>query len=177
MAEIKQLSPEVADQISAGEVIERPASVVKELVENSIDADSDKILIEVKNGGKDKIRIKDNGSGIKGEKLELAFSRYATSKIEDINDIYSLRTLGFRGEALSSIASISKIEILTKSQEEKHGNKMIIEGSEIQSKETAASPQGTDITVKDIFYNTPARFKYMKTTNTEFGHISDIVTY
>lgn len=175
MAEIKQLSREVADQISAGEVIERPASVVKELVENAIDAGSDKILIEVDNGGKDKIRVKDNGSGIRGKKLELAFSRYATSKIENINDIYSLRTLGFRGEALASIASVSKIEVLSRFQDEMNGNKIIIKGSKVIKKEPAGCPQGTDITVRDLFYNTPARFKYMKTTNTEFGHISNTV--
>lgn len=175
MAEIKQLSQEVADQISAGEVIERPASVVKELVENSIDAESSKILIEVKNGGKDKIRVKDNGIGIKSDKLELAFSRYATSKIENINDIYSLRTLGFRGEALASIASVSRIEVLSRFKEARKGKKMIIKGSEIKKKKTAASPQGTDIIVRDLFYNTPARFKYMKTTTTEFGHISNVI--
>ncbi|MFW5998325.1 MAG: DNA mismatch repair endonuclease MutL [Bacillota bacterium] len=175
MADIKQLPPEVADQISAGEVIERPASVVKELVENSIDAESTKILIEVKNGGKDQIRVKDNGTGIKKENMEVAFSRYATSKIENINDIYSLRTLGFRGEALASIASVSKIKIISRYRDADSGQKMIIKSSNIIKKETAASPPGTDIEVNDLFFNTPARFKYMKTTNTEFGHISNVV--
>src|SRR6056297_1717324 len=111
MPDIKQLSEEVANQISAGEVVERPASVVKELIENSIDADSDKILVEIENGGKDKIRVKDNGSGIKEKQLQLAFSRYATSKINQINDIYSLHTLGFRGEALASIASVAEVKV------------------------------------------------------------------
>ncbi len=176
MAEIRQLSQEVADQISAGEVIERPASVVKELVENSIDAESDKILIEIKDGGKEKIRVKDNGHGIKSDKLKLAFSRYATSKIENVNDIYSLQTLGFRGEALASIAAVSRVKALSKYTDEVKGEKIVIKGSEVLKLETTGCPEGTDITVTELFYNTPARFKYMKTTNTEFGHISDVIT-
>ncbi len=175
MVEIKQLSEEVADQISAGEVIERPASVVKELVENSIDAGSDKILIEVKDGGKEKIRVKDNGNGIRNENLKLAFSRYATSKIDDINDIYSLNTLGFRGEALASIAAVSRVEALSKHTDDIKGSKILIKGSKVLKQETTGCPQGTDITITELFYNTPARYKYMKTTNTEFGHISDQV--
>ncbi len=173
---IKQLPSDVADQISAGEVIERPASVVKELVENSIDADSDKILIEVENGGKDLIRVKDNGSGIKKEEIELAFSRYATSKINNIDDLYSLKTLGFRGEALASIASVSEVEVITKYKSQIKASKLQIKGSKIINKSTAAGSQGTDIRVKNLFFNTPARYKYMKTTGTEFGHISQVVS-
>ncbi|MFW5984969.1 MAG: DNA mismatch repair endonuclease MutL [Halanaerobiaceae bacterium] len=172
---IKQLPPQVADQISAGEVIERPASVVKELVENSLDAESDSIFIEIKKGGKEKIRVQDNGQGIKGDQLELAFCRYATSKIGNVNDIYSLRTLGFRGEALASIASVSRVEAISRHKNENKGSKIIIKGSEIQKKEPAPAAVGTDITVTDLFYNTPARYKYMKTTNTELGHISTAV--
>ncbi|MDI3547604.1 MAG: mismatch repair protein MutL [Halanaerobiales bacterium] len=175
MARIKQLPESVANQISAGEVVERPASVVKELVENSIDAGSDKIAIETENGGKDKIRVRDNGSGIEADELELAFSRYATSKIKEINDLYSIKTLGFRGEALASIASVSRIEIRTRTEKELKGSYMKIAGGKIISKKPAGVPRGTDIIVEDLFYNTPARFKYLKTTNTEFGHISNIV--
>ena len=176
MSRIKQLPEEVANQISAGEVVERPASVVKELVENSIDAESDKILIEIENGGKDLIRVKDNGQGIEQNEVELAFSRYATSKIEHVNDIYSLHTLGFRGEALASIASVSEVEVLTRSEGAVKGTKLEINGGKITDKKVTGCPQGTDIKVKNIFYNTPARFKYMKTKNTEFGHISRAIT-
>ena len=173
---IKQLSSQVANQISAGEVIERPASVVKELVENSLDADSTRIYVEVKDGGKKMIRVQDNGSGIKGEDLELAFSRYATSKIDNINDLYSLRSLGFRGEALSSIASVSEVKAVSRHKDSPGGYKLVIKGSKIKEKSPAPSQIGTEITVSDLFYNTPARFKYMKTTTTEFGHISKIIT-
>lgn len=176
MPDIKQLSQEVANQISAGEVVERPASVVKELVENSIDADSDRILIEIKNGGKDLIRVKDNGVGIGEENIEKAFSRYATSKIEKISDLYSLNTLGFRGEALASISSVSKLTALSKAKDNIKGVKVIYHGGKKIKKETAACPEGTDIKVKNLFYNTPARYKYLKTKTTEFGHISKIIT-
>ncbi len=175
MAEIKQLPRNVADQISAGEVIERPASVVKELVENSIDANSSSILIEVKNGGKEKIRVLDDGCGINNEQLELAFSRYATSKITNINDIYSLHSLGFRGEALASIASVSQVEVNSRTKNSNRGQMMIIKGSKVQSSKPCGCKPGTDITVTKLFYNTPARYKYLKTIGTEFGHISNII--
>lgn len=175
MGIIKKLPEIVANQISAGEVIERPASIVKELVENSIDAGSTEITIEIENGGRDSIRVKDNGKGIAEDDLELAFDRYATSKIENVNDLYSIRTLGFRGEALASIASVSKIEIYSRSIDSLKGCRMLLEGGEIIKKVPAGIPVGTDITVRDIFYNTPARFKYLKTIETEFGHISNIV--
>ncbi|NLM97681.1 MAG: DNA mismatch repair endonuclease MutL [Halanaerobiaceae bacterium] len=176
MGIIKQLPEFVSNQISAGEVIERPASIVKELVENSIDANSTRILIEIENGGRDKIRVKDNGHGILEDDIELAFSRYATSKIEGINDIYSIRTLGFRGEALASIAAVSRIDIYSKSKGAVRGTFLRLEGGEIIKKTPAGIPDGTDIIVTDVFYNTPARYKYLKTINTEFGHISSIVT-
>jgi DNA mismatch repair protein MutL len=175
MSDIKKLPEDVANQISAGEVIERPASVVKELVENSIDAGSDQIHIEIENGGKNRIRVRDNGSGIKGNELKLAFSRYATSKIEKINDLYSLKTLGFRGEALASIASVSRVEVRTRANDELKGSFLKIEGGRILNLEQTGAPQGTDIIVDDLFFNTPARYKYLKTTNTETGHISNVI--
>src|SRR5690554_66828 len=175
MAKIKSLSETVSNKISAGEVIERPASVVKELVENSIDSESDMILIEVLNGGKDKIRVKDNGTGIEEDDLELAFSRYATSKIKNINDLYSIKTLGFRGEALASIAAVSRVEASSRSTDSLKGKYLKLEGGKVIKKETVGISCGTDIVVRELFYNTPARLKYMKTINTEFGHISNIV--
>src|SRR6056297_4125255 len=175
MNDIIQLSETVANQISAGEVIERPASIVKELVENSIDADSENITIKIKDGGKEKIQVIDDGVGIKPDQVKLAFSRYATSKIEDSDDLFSLSTLGFRGEALASIASISKVEAISRHKDEMKGKKLIIQGGEIEENTTIGAPVGTNITVHDIFYNTPARYKYMKTTRTEFRHISNIL--
>ncbi|MFW5788212.1 MAG: DNA mismatch repair endonuclease MutL, partial [Halanaerobiales bacterium] len=176
MSNIKQLPQDVANQISAGEVVERPASVVKELVENSIDAESNKIRIEVKEGGKKLIRVKDNGHGIEKEEMELAFSRYATSKINKVSDIYSLKTLGFRGEALASIAAVSKVKALSRKKDAVKGLSIELEGGELKKKEIVGCPQGTDISVSDLFFNTPARFKYMKTVSTEFNHISRVVT-
>ncbi len=175
MNDIIQLSETVANQISAGEVIERPASIVKELVENSIDADSENITIKINEGGKEKIQVIDDGVGIKPDQVKLAFSRYATSKIEESDDLFSLSTLGFRGEALASIASISKVEAISRHQDEMKGKKLIIKGGEIEENTTIGAPVGTNITVNDIFYNTPARYKYMKTTRTEFRHISNIL--
>ena len=175
MTNIIQLPPEVANQISAGEVVERPASVVKELVENSIDAGSSKILIEVENGGRDRIRVKDNGCGIIAEEMELAFSRYATSKIKNINDLYSIKTLGFRGEALASISSVSHLEISSRSNQDLKGRYLKLTDNKVLNEKPIGIPVGTDIVVKDLFYNTPARYKYLKTTNTEFGQISSVV--
>ncbi|AZO95422.1 DNA mismatch repair endonuclease MutL [Halocella sp. SP3-1] len=176
MTKIKQLPESVANQISAGEVVERPASVVKELLENSIDAGSKNILIEIEEGGREKIRVKDDGSGIPADEMELAFSRYATSKIEEINDLYSIKTLGFRGEALASISSVSNVVIKSRTAGELQGIKMELKGGSVLGQVPVGIPAGTDIEVTGLFYNTPARYKYLKKVNTEFAHISKIVT-
>ncbi|RCW51492.1 DNA mismatch repair endonuclease MutL [Halanaerobium sp. MA284_MarDTE_T2] len=176
MGIIKQLPQNVANQISAGEVVERPASIVKELIENSIDAEANKIEVNISEGGREKIHVKDNGTGILPEDMEMAFCRYATSKIKNIDDIYSLFTLGFRGEALSSISSVAKIKMISRHKSKESGMEIKIIGGKIESKKPVGCQIGTEITVRDIFYNTPARYKYLKTTSTEFGHISKIVS-
>ncbi|MCF8008633.1 MAG: DNA mismatch repair endonuclease MutL [Halanaerobiales bacterium] len=175
MKDIIQLPEKVANQISAGEVIERPASIVKELIENSIDADCSKITVRIIDGGKKEVQVVDDGTGIKPDQVKLAFARYATSKIENADDLFSLSTLGFRGEALASISSISQVEIITRHQDQLKGKKLVIKGGKIIEEKTVGAPIGTNITVSDIFYNTPARFKYMKTARTEFRHISNIL--
>ncbi|MFW6305395.1 MAG: DNA mismatch repair endonuclease MutL, partial [Candidatus Saliniplasma sp.] len=176
MSKIKVLSAQTINQIAAGEVIERPASVVKELVENSLDSDADEIYIEVENGGKDRILVKDNGTGMGKQEVELAFEKHATSKINNIHDLDSLDSLGFRGEALPSIAAVSKVKAQTKMKDELEGVQIKINGGEIESMDTVGCPVGTLIEVNDLFYNTPARRKYLKKTNTELAHITEIVT-
>jgi DNA mismatch repair protein MutL len=174
MGKIIQLDDALSNKIAAGEVVERPASVVKELVENAIDAGSTVIEIEVEEAGLSKIRITDNGAGIEEEDVLTAFQRHATSKIKDETDLFRIRTLGFRGEALPSIASVSRLEMKT-STGEGAGNRVFIEGGKVVDFEKAPSRRGTDITVTDLFFNTPARLKYMKTIHTELGNISDVV--
>ena len=174
MGKIIQLDDALSNKIAAGEVVERPASVVKELVENSIDAGSTVIEIEVEEAGLAKIRITDNGNGIEEEDVLLAFQRHATSKIKDENDLFRIRTLGFRGEALPSVASVSRLEMKT-STGEGAGNRLVIEGGKVERFEKASSRRGTDITITDLFFNTPARLKYMKTIHTELGNITDVV--
>lgn len=176
MGEIKQLPQNVANQISAGEVVERPASIVKELIENSIDADAENIEIRIEDGGRKLIKVKDDGCGILAEDIEAAFSRYATSKIKDIDDLYSLYSLGFRGEALASISSVAEVEMISRHKSEDAGIKIKIKGGDILNKKPAGATVGTEVAVKDLFYNTPARYKYLKTTTTEFSHISRIVS-
>lgn len=176
MGIIKQLPQNVANQISAGEVIERPASIVKELIENAIDAGAKNIEIKIEDGGRELIRVKDDGHGIEADDIEAAFNRYATSKIEDIDDLYSLYSLGFRGEALASIASVAEVEMISRHQNSDQAVKIKLKGGEIIDKKPAGSTVGTEITVRDLFYNTPARYKYLKTTTTEFSHISKIVS-
>ncbi|WP_268623385.1 DNA mismatch repair endonuclease MutL [Paenibacillus alvei] len=175
MAIIKILDEHIANQIAAGEVVERPSSVVKELVENSIDAGATRIDVSVEEGGLQLIRVKDNGSGIADDDAENAFLRHATSKIQTGKDLFSIRSLGFRGEALPSIAAVAKVELVTSTESSGLGRRLVIEGGAIKSYEPAQSMQGTEITVRELFYNTPARLKYMKTIQTELGHISDLI--
>ncbi|WP_144462657.1 DNA mismatch repair endonuclease MutL [Siminovitchia fortis] len=173
MREIIELDDALSNKIAAGEVVERPASVVKELVENSVDAGSTIVEINIKEAGLGEIRVIDNGKGIGEEDIVSAFKRHATSKIKDEHDLFRIRTLGFRGEALPSIASVSRLTIVT-AREGEDGTKAVLEGGKLISHEKAPSRKGTDITVSDLFFNTPARLKYVKTLHTEIGHITDV---
>jgi len=175
MGKIYILDDHIANQIAAGEVVERPASVVKELIENSIDAGSTKIQIEIEEGGLNIIRIRDNGEGIDEDDIEKAFYRHATSKLIRSSDLFRIKTLGFRGEALPSIAAVSKLTIKTSSNIEGHGIELSLEGGTVTSKSKISFNKGTEITVKDLFFNTPARLKYMKSLQTEIGRITDYV--
>ncbi|MEG0371925.1 MAG: DNA mismatch repair endonuclease MutL [Clostridium sp.] len=172
---INLLDEKTINKIAAGEVVERPLSIVKELVENSIDSGATEITIEVKRDPLRYIRISDNGLGIAKQDLEAAFMRHATSKIKTINDVECIRSLGFRGEALSSISAISKVEMITKPKKEAVGRKIIIEGGKLLNNEDAGSPNGTIITVRDVFFNTPARLKFLKSTSRELSAITDLV--
>jgi len=169
------LDQNTINKIAAGEVVERPASVIKELVENAIDAKADAITIEVKEGGLKFIRITDNGYGIHKEDVRVAFLRHCTSKIKDEEDLASIMSLGFRGEALASIASVGRVELITKQEAEPVGIRFVIEGGVEKVFEEVGSPIGTTFIVKDLFYNTPARRKFMKTAGTELGYISEFV--
>ena len=163
------------NKIAAGEVVERPSSVTKELIENSIDANSTQIVIDIVDGGKKQIRITDNGSGILSSEVDKSFLRHATSKIKKIDDLYDLYSLGFRGEALASIASVSRLEMITKTKEEPLGTKVILEGGKQILKEPVGTKNGTTIIIKDLFFNTPARQKFLKSTHAETINISDLI--
>jgi len=176
MGKIRLLSQELIDQIAAGEVIERPASVVKELVENAIDAHSQSITVEVNGSGIDLIRVVDNGIGMGIADCEIAILRHATSKISKTSDLFAIGTLGFRGEALPSIASVSKTSISTRTASSDHGWMISLEAGKVINKEPKGMPGGTIITVKDLFYNTPARKKFLKTAATEQRHILEVVS-
>ena len=162
MGKIVVLDDLTINQIAAGEVIERPASVVKELVENAIDAGATNITIEVKNGGIKEIKIIDNGTGIRDDDVEFAFERHATSKIRKAEDLQEVRTMGFRGEALASIAAISNIKMITKTADELMGHQVIVEGGEIIENEEIGAQTGTTFIVNNLFYNTPVRYKFLK---------------
>jgi DNA mismatch repair protein mutL len=172
---INILDKDTIDKIAAGEVVERPASIVKELLENSIDAGSSSVTVEIKNGGIDLIRITDNGCGIASSEVKKAFLRHATSKIVSDKDLISIKSLGFRGEALSSIAAVSRCEMITKTRDELTGVRYYIEGGNEVEYEEIGAPDGTSIIIRDIFYNTPARRKFLKTASTEGAHISELV--
>lgn len=176
MGKIVVLDDLTINQIAAGEVIERPASVVKELVENSIDAGATNITIEVKNGGIKEIKIIDNGSGINEDDIEFAFERHATSKIRKADDLQTVKSMGFRGEALASIAAISSIKTVTKTADELMGRQIVVEGGEVKEIEEIGAQTGTTITVNNLFYNTPVRYKFLKKDYTELGYIEDAVT-
>ncbi len=172
---IRILPKEIVEKIAAGEVVERPASVVKELIENSIDASATKISIFLKKGGIEEIRVVDNGSGMSREEAILGFERHATSKIKNEEDLYGIKTLGFRGEALPSIAAVSRVVMNTRRKDDIVGTRVVIEGGEIKKVEEIGCPKGTSISVRDIFYNTPARKKFLKTERRELGYIIGIV--
>jgi DNA mismatch repair protein MutL len=175
MSKIVILDEKTANQIAAGEVIERPASVVKEMVENSIDAGASQITVEIRNGGISYIRITDNGSGMEDDDVEIAFERHATSKIRKIEDLDGLSTMGFRGEALASIASVSHLEVTTKTREAANGIILKMEGGRVISASQTGCPAGTTFIIRNLFYNTPARYKFLKKDTTEAGYVSDIM--
>jgi DNA mismatch repair protein MutL len=174
---IRVLPPDVAAKIAAGEVVERPASVVKELLENAIDAEATTIRVEIQQGGKRLIRILDDGRGIPTEEIPLAFARHATSKLTSIEDLNRVKTLGFRGEALASIASVSQLTLVSRPLGQEAASRIRIEGGNQTAFGAAGGPVGTMITVENLFYNVPARLKFLKAEATEGGHIYRIVSH
>ena len=170
---IRVLPEEVASKIAAGEVVERPASVVKELAENSVDAGATRILVEVEEGGRRRIRVTDNGCGMTAQEAVLALQRHATSKIRSEADLLGIRTLGFRGEALPSIASVSRMTLITRAQGSVEATRVEAEAGEIRSLAACGAPEGTSVTVADLFFNTPARLKFLRSARAELGQISD----
>ena len=176
MGNIVLLDDLTINKIAAGEVIERPASVVKEVVENSIDAGATNISVEIKNGGISYIRITDNGKGFQADDLEIAFERHATSKIRKAEDLETVKSMGFRGEALASIAAIARVELVTKTEDSDIGHRIVVEGGRVLLKEEIGCPKGTTITIENLFYNTPVRYKFLKKDFTESGYIEDAIT-
>ena len=176
MGNIVLLDELTINKIAAGEVIERPASVIKEMIENSIDAGATNITVEIKNGGISYIKVTDNGKGIAQDDLEIAFERHATSKIRSADDLNSVTSMGFRGEALASIVAISNVELVSKTSTQDIGYKVVVEAGNILNKEEAGCPTGTSITVRNLFFNTPVRYKFLKKDYTESGYIEDVIT-
>ena len=175
MAEIRVLDKHTAELIAAGEVVERPASVAKELLENAIDAGATQITLSIVRGGIQQLQIADNGSGIEAEYIDKAFVRHATSKIASAEDLGHIHTLGFRGEALASIASVARVEVLTRTEADEYACCYRIEGGEPQGMEPGARPRGTTVTVNDLFYNTPARMKFLKKDVTEGNYCASVI--
>src|SRR3989441_6544746 len=167
---IRQLEPDLAAKIAAGEVVERPASVVKELIENSIDAGATQIRVDLTNGGLQLIRVTDNGSGIPADELQLALSRHATSKVARIDDLEHIRSLGFRGEALASMAAVAEVTLLSRHRSASQGAQVSASSGQISEVTTAASPEGSTVTVRNLFSAVPARLKFLKSRNTEISH-------
>ena len=176
MGNIVLLDDLTINKIAAGEVIERPASVIKEMVENSIDAGATYVTVEIKNGGISFIRITDNGKGIEKDDVEIAFERHATSKIRNADDLDTVKSMGFRGEALASIAAIANVELVSKTEDEPIGNRIVVEGGDVLSFDEIGCSKGTTITVRNLFFNTPVRYKFLKKDFTESGYIEDVVT-
>ena len=177
MAEIHVLDDNTIDKIAAGEVVERPSSVVKELVENAMDAGATAITVEIKEGGIEFIRVTDNGGGIDRTQVRNAFLRHATSKISQVTDLQTLQSLGFRGEALSSIAAVSKVEIVTKTAGDMTGIRYCLEGGKETEFEEVGAPDGTTFIVRNLFFNTPVRRKFLKTAMTEGSYITDLLEH
>ncbi|PYS50357.1 MAG: DNA mismatch repair endonuclease MutL [Acidobacteria bacterium] len=177
MSKIRVLSDQLANQIAAGEVVERPASVAKELVENAIDAGARRVVVDVEAGGRRLLRIADDGCGMTRDDAVLAFERHATSKISRAEDLNAIATLGFRGEALASIASVARVELVTKTEEAEAATRVLIEGGRMRDVKDAAHPKGTTITVRDLFFNIPARRKFLRSEATESFHLTNLVTH
>ena len=175
MAEIQLLDQNTINKIAAGEVVERPSAVVKELIENAIDAGTSAVTVEIKGGGIDFIRITDNGSGIEKDQIKIAFERHATSKIRSAQDLLSVSSLGFRGEALASISAVSQVELITKTKGALTGTRYVIDGGEEKSYEEIGCPEGTTFVIRNLFYNVPARRKFLKSAQTETSYINDLV--
>ena len=175
MPRIKLLPEILSNKIAAGEVVERPASVVKELLENALDADSRRIMVEIERGGRSMIRVSDDGVGMGRDDAMLAIERYATSKIFKDSDLFAIRTLGFRGEALPSIAAVSRFSLVTRERTGAVGTAVEVEGGKLTKVSETGAPPGTMVMVRQLFFNTPARRKFLKTITTEMGHIADII--
>ena len=177
MTKIRVLSDQLANLIAAGEVVERPASVCKELVENAIDAGATRIVIDVEAGGRRLLKITDDGEGMTRDDAILAFERHATSKISNADDLNAIGTLGFRGEALASIASVARVELITSTESASAATRVIIEGGRMRDVKDAAHPRGTTIAVRDLFFNVPAQHKFLRSEATESFHLTNLVTH